>query len=75
MDTPLIIDEKDPKWALLGKILAIVASRRVKQEMAKQAITPVNMAGVMLKVVLMLTYPLSIFNRANPEKEKKFFIA
>jgi hypothetical protein len=73
MDTPLIIDEKDLKWALLGKILAIVASRRVKQELAKQGITPVNMAGVMLKVVLMLTYPLSIFNRAHPEKEKKFF--
>ena len=35
MDTPLIIGEKDPKWMLLGKILAIVAYRRVKQEMAK----------------------------------------
>ena len=73
MDTPLIIDEKNPKWTLLGKILATVASRRVKQEMAKHGIAPVNMAGVMLKVVLMLTYPLSIFNRPHPEKEKNFF--
>ena len=44
MDTPYIIDEKDPKWAILGKILAIVASRRVKEVMAKQGITHVNMA-------------------------------
>jgi hypothetical protein len=73
MDTPLIIDEKDPKWTLLGKILAMVASRRVKQAMAKHGIAPVNMAGVMLNVVLLLTYPLSILNRPNPEKEKNFF--
>jgi len=65
--------KKSPKWTLLGKILAIVASRRVKQEMAKYGIAPVNMAGVMFKVVLLLTYPLSIFNRPHPEKEKKFF--
>ena len=52
MDTPLILDEKDPKWMLLGKILAIVASRRVKQQMAKHGIALVNMAGVMVKVVL-----------------------
>jgi hypothetical protein len=38
MDTPLVIDEKDPKWVLLGKILGIVSSRRVKQEMAKQGV-------------------------------------
>jgi hypothetical protein len=56
MDTPLIIDEKNPKWALFGKILAIVASRRVKQELAKQGIPPVNMAGVMLKVVLIAMF-------------------
>ena len=42
MKTPLITDEKDPKWVLLGKILGIVSSRRVKQEMAKQGISPVN---------------------------------
>ena len=36
MNTPLITDEKDPKWVLLGKIIGIVSSRRVKQEMAKQ---------------------------------------
>ena len=47
MNTPLITDEKDQKWVLLGKILGIVSSRRVKQEMAKQGISPVNLAGTM----------------------------
>jgi hypothetical protein len=41
--------------------------------MAKHGMAPVNMAGVMLNVVLMLTFPLSLFNRPHPEKEKKFF--
>ena len=59
MDTPLIIDEKDPKWTLLRKILATVASRRVKPEMGKHGIAPVNMAGVMLKVANLFRYHIS----------------
>ena len=55
-DTPLIIDEKDSKWVLLGKICNIVGSRRVKQEMAKQGVGPVNMAGVMLRIVLIAMF-------------------
>ena len=51
MDTPLITDEKDSKWVLLGEIISAVSSRRVKQEMAKQGVGPVNMAGVMLRIV------------------------
>ena len=51
MNTPLITDEKDPKWELLGKILGIVSSRRVKQEMVKQGISPVNLAGTMFNGV------------------------
>ena len=50
MNTPLITDEKDPKWVLL-KILGIVSSRRVKQEMAKQGISPVNLAGTMFVLI------------------------
>ena len=44
MNTPLITDEKDPKWVLLGKILGIVSSRRVRQEMAKQGISPMGIS-------------------------------
>ena len=56
MNTPLITDEKDLKWVLLGKILGTVSSRRVKQEMAKQGISPVNLAGAMFKIVLMVMF-------------------
>ena len=41
---------------LLGKICNIVGSRRVKQEMAKQGVGPVNMAGVMLRIVLIAMF-------------------
>ena len=44
MNMPLITDEKDPKWVLLGKILGIVSSRRVRQEMAKQGISPMGIS-------------------------------
>ena len=56
MDIPLIKDEEDPKWALLGKLLDIIMSRRVKQEMAKRGIVPVNLAGAMLKLVLIAMF-------------------
>ena len=42
MNIPLITGEKDPKWVLSGKILGIVSSRRVKQEMPEQGISPVG---------------------------------
>ena len=41
---------------LLGKIISAVSSRRVKQEMAKQGIGPVNMAGVMLRIILIAMF-------------------
>jgi transposase len=53
MNTPLVIDERDPKWELLSKILGIVRSRRVKKEMAKEGVKPVNMAGTIFKIVFM----------------------
>ncbi|HEC56669.1 MAG TPA: hypothetical protein ENI32_02110 [Candidatus Syntrophoarchaeum butanivorans] len=39
MNTPLITDEKNPKWVLLSIILS---SRGVKQEMSKQGISPMG---------------------------------
>ena len=47
MNMPLITDEKDPKWVLLGKILGIVSSRRVKQEMAKRGISPMGVSELL----------------------------
>ena len=41
---------------LLGTIISAVSSRRVKQEMAKQGVGPVNIAGVMLRIVLIAMF-------------------
>jgi hypothetical protein len=40
----------------LGKILNIIWFRRVKQEMAKRGIEPVDMTGVMLKIILIAMF-------------------
>lgn len=52
MYPPLIVDRKDPKWLLLEQILTITTSRRTKQELAKRGITPVTMAGTVLRTLL-----------------------
>ena len=52
MKSPLICDQRDSKWKLLGEILKIFGSRRVKQEIAKQGIKPANKAGIMFRVML-----------------------
>ena len=73
MNMPLITDEKDPKWVLLGKILGILSSRRVKQEMAKQGISPVNLAGAMFKIILIAIFfsvDILLWGSANCRREK-----
>jgi hypothetical protein len=52
MKYPLIVDKRDSKWILLGEILKIFSSRRVKQEIAKNGIKPADKAGIMIKVML-----------------------
>ena len=78
MNVPLIIDEKEPKWIVLGKILDSITSRRVKQEMAKQGITPVNLVEAMVKIVIIamffsldITYVVSELHK---RKELRSFV-
>lgn len=52
MYPPLIVDRKDPKWLLLEQVLIITTSRRTKQELAKHGITPVTMAGTVIRTIL-----------------------
>ena len=52
MYPPLIVDRKDPKWLLLEQVLIITTSRRTKQELAKHRITPVTMAGTVIRTIL-----------------------
>jgi hypothetical protein len=56
MYPPLIVDRKDPKWLLLEQVLTITTSRRTKQELAKQGITPVTKAGTVLRIALISTF-------------------
>jgi hypothetical protein len=52
MYPPLIVDRNDPKWLLLEQVLLITTSRRTKQELAKHRITPVTMAGTVIRTIL-----------------------
>jgi len=52
MKSPLIYDQRDSKWILLGKILKIFGSRRVKQEIAKQGLKPADKAGIMFRAMI-----------------------
>ena len=56
MKSPLIYDQRDSKWKLLGDILKIFGSRRVKQEIAKQGIKPAAKAGVMFRVMMIALF-------------------
>jgi len=49
MKSPLIYDQRDFKWNLLGNILKIFDSRRVKQEITKQGIKSVKKSVMMFK--------------------------
>jgi hypothetical protein len=56
MDIPLVIDKEDQKWALVGKILDIIPARRVKQDLAKQGLEPVDKAGALLRIALIVIF-------------------
>jgi len=56
MKIPLIVDETDPKWILLGQILKLFDSRPIKQQLARQRMTPVPRAALMLRVVLLAMF-------------------
>jgi len=53
---PLIVDETDPKWILLGQILKVFDSRPVKQQLARQGMTPVPRAALILRIVLVAIF-------------------
>ncbi len=56
MKVPLIVDEEDPKWILLGQVLNIFDSRPVKQQLARQRITPILRAALMFRIVLLAMF-------------------
>lgn len=56
MKPPLIYDQKDFKWELLGNILKIFDSRRVRQEMAKHGVKHAFKAGIMFNIVIIALF-------------------
>ncbi|MFQ5821730.1 MAG: transposase [Candidatus Heimdallarchaeota archaeon] len=56
MKIPLIVDETDPKWILLGQVLKIFDSRPVKQQLTRQRMKPVPRAALMLRIVLIAMF-------------------
>ena len=56
MKSPLIVDPDDSKWLLLDSVLAVTTSRRARQEMAEQGITPVANTGSILRLLLIAIF-------------------
>lgn len=56
MYSPLIVDREEPKWFLFAQVMQILSSRRSRQELAKQGITPVPMAESAIKILLLSLY-------------------
>ncbi|MDI6877678.1 MAG: transposase [Methanomicrobiales archaeon] len=52
MYSPLIVDRTDPKWFLLDQVFSLLSSRRSRQELAKQGITPVPLAATAIRILL-----------------------
>jgi len=78
MNTPLIIDNDDPKWVLLDIILKIFGSRRTKQELAKQGIKPTHKAGIMLRIILVAMFFSQdvsyVIRELKKRKELRYFV-
>jgi len=56
MEFPLIYDQKNFKWNLLGDILKIFDSRLTRQVFARQGLKPLNKFVKILKVVLIAIF-------------------
>jgi hypothetical protein len=56
MEAPLIPDPRNSKWRLLSNVLKIFDNRRVKKELSKSGITPVNRAALFLRVVMIALF-------------------
>jgi len=51
MNTPIVVDPKDPKWLLLDHVMDITTSRQVKQAMARHGVIPVEKAGTIIRIL------------------------
>jgi hypothetical protein len=73
MNTPIVVDLKDPKWLLLDRVMAITNSRLVKQSMARHGVIPVEKAGTIIRILFIsMFFSLDItFLLSELRKRKK----
>jgi len=53
MKTPLIPEERDPRWEFVGNVLRIFDKRKARQIVSKHGIKPLSDSIAMLKIVLL----------------------
>lgn len=53
---PVIPDEKDQKWKILGEIVNKLETRETKKALARYKITPVNKAVIFLKIIVLALF-------------------
>lgn len=56
MQSPLIVERKDPKWFLLEQVLAVITTRRTQQEFSKYEITPIKSAADVMKIAIVAMF-------------------
>ena len=77
MNSPLIVDRKDPKWFLLEQVLAQVSSREASQVFGRNELKPIPAAADAVKIILVamffsLDYSFVIQELKNRRKLRKF---
>ena len=56
MKIPLVVDQEDPKWRLLGELLKCFGSRRFHQEMSKAKVRPVPKGVNVIQVTMIALF-------------------
>ncbi len=71
MRIPLIVDEKDEKWKLIGEVCNLVESRRFHEEMGKIRFRPIPKGENVIKVVLVAMFFAEEMSYVVSELEKR----
>ncbi len=74
---PVIPDEKDQKWKILGEIVNKLETRETKKALARYKITPVNKAVIFLKIIVLALFfslEISAVGEVNNRYELRKFL-
>ncbi len=71
MKIPLVLDQEDPKWKLVGEVLKCFDSRRFNQEMSKAKVRPVPKGVSVIKVTIVALFFSEDISYVVRELEKR----